>query len=339
MVAANILSGLISPVSLFLINLVTVGILYFGAERMQAGALVSAGGIVACMQYAALMAEGILNASWFLIWLPQMRVSLRRIEEVFALKSVELGSSHRIEGGLRVEHLSFSYAGGTPVLRDISLEANPSETVCIIGGTGAGKTTLLNLLMGFYDFEGKIYIGDREYGTLSKSEIRDHYSIALQKSMIFEGTARSNVVVGNDLATEEEIVRAAKDAEIDETVSAQKEGYDMRLAGLGTNLSGGQKQRFNLARTLLKDAPVYLFDDSFSALDYLTERKVRKALNVRLKEKTRIIVTQRVATAMHCDRIYVLDHGEIVGHGTHGSLMEECALYREIVRSQTGGAV
>lgn len=338
-VSASIFSGIINPLSLFFVNLVTVGILCLGAKRMEMTAIVSAGGIVACMQYVGLMAEGILNVSWLFVMLPQVLVSLKRIDEVFSLPSVELGENGSVEGDLRVEGMTFSYPDGSPVLKDITLSVKKGETVGVIGGTGAGKSSLLSVLMGFYDYEGNIFIGEKEYRSLSKSQIRDHYSIALQKSMIFEGTAKGNITMGNDEATEEEIKRASKDSEIAEFIESQEKGYEMELSAQGKNLSGGQKQRINLARTILKDAPVYLFDDSFSALDFLTESKVRKALNERLKDRSRLIVTQRVATAMHCDKIYVLDEGKIVGEGTHETLLTSCEVYAQIVRSQMGGVV
>lgn len=334
-VEAASISGIVSPLTLLLINLVTVGILFLGAKRMETASLVSAGGIVACMQYVALMADGIMTVSFMFVLFPQIKVSLRRVEEVFALTSVELGESGKLEGDMRVDHLTFAYPSGSPVLKDVSLTVKKGETVGIIGGTGAGKTSLLSVLMGFYDYEGNIYIGEREYRTLSKAQIRDHYSIALQKSMIFEGTARTNISMGRDTATEEEIMQSARDSDI--ATFLEEQGYDMTLSAQGKNLSGGQKQRINLARTILKEASIYLFDDSFSALDFLTESNVRKALNERLANKSRLIVTQRVATAMHCDRIYVLDEGKIVGEGTHESLLSSCEVYAQIVHSQMGG--
>ena len=340
MIRANVTSGLLSPVSLFLINLVTVAILLVGGMRMEGGVPLSAGGVVATMEYAALMADGVLNLAWLLVWIPQLSVSVRRIGEVFDCKGMPLsdGKGKVLKGSVSFSDVSFGYAEGKPVLHHVDLEIAEGEIVAIIGGTGAGKSTVLKLLMGFYDgYTGTIALGGESLRSLSEADIRDNLSIALQKSMIFEGTARSNLTMGSYDATEEQMKKAAEIACIAPFIEGQKEGYDMRLAGQGTNVSGGQKQRISIARTLLKDANVYLFDDSFSALDFLTESEVRRGINRCLKGKTQIVVTQRVSTAMHCDKIFVLNEGCVVGCGAHESLLQECSVYREIYSSQMGG--
>lgn len=338
-VNANVLSGLISPVATLLLNIVTVVILYVGAVRMEITHLLSAGDIIATVEYIAVMAAAVVDASWMLVWVPHIRISLGRVGQVFNLKSMESGapSGQKLSGELTLSGVTFAY-DKKPVLKGIDFAAKEGEIVGVIGGTGSGKTTLVKLMLGFYEnYEGTISLGGKDYKSLPKADVRDNISVALQKSMVFEGTAAENIRMSRENASPEEVSRAAAIAQIDEFFRSQKEGYDYHLAGQGANLSGGQKQRVNIARTILKDASVYIFDDSFSALDFLTESKLRKSLNAELKGKTQIIITQRIATAMHCDRVYVLDRGSVVGAGTHRELMEGCEIYREIYHSQLGG--
>lgn len=339
-VKANIMSGLLNPCCLFLINAVTVAIVAVGAMKMTAQGMLSAGDVVASMQYTALMANGVLNISWLLVWFPELRVSLRRIAEIFSLESAEIGQNgKKRRGRLEVRGLTFSY-GGAPALEGVDFSLDEGEIVGIIGGTGAGKTTLVKLLLGFYEnYEGELFLDGVSYRSADKADLRASIAVALQKSMIFEGTAASNIKMGNAAASDEEMRRAAQIAQIDDFFSAQKDGYDHRLSQMGTNISGGQKQRVNIARTILKDASVYIFDDSFSALDFLTESRLRRALNGYLAGRSQIVITQRISTAMHCDRIYVLDQGKLVGTGTHGQLLSSCPVYREIYDSQLRGGL
>lgn len=338
-VNANVLSGIISPAASFLLNMVTVAIIYVGAVRMQNSAAISAGGIVAVIQYIAIMAGAVISASWMLVWIPHIQVALKRIGEVFAFKGMDKGSASgvKLKGDIKMRNVTFAYEK-KPVLKNINIDVKEGETVGIIGGTGAGKTTLLKLLMGFYScYEGEICLGGENYRKLSQADVRDNMSVALQKSMIFEDTVKENIKMSRPSASDVEIKTAAEIAQIDDFISSQKGGYDYPLAGQGANISGGQKQRINIARTILKDASVYIFDDSFSALDFLTESKLRKALNKKLEGRTQIIITQRIATAMRCDKVYVLDKGELVGAGDHKELIHSCEIYREIYHSQLGG--
>lgn len=338
-VNANVLSGIISPAASFLLNMATVAAIYVGTVRMQNSAAISAGGIVAVIQYISVMAGAVISASWMLVWIPHIQVALKRIGEVFAFKGMEQGSLSgvKLKGDITMNNVTFAYEK-KPVLKNINIDISEGETVGIIGGTGSGKTTLLKLLMGFYsNYDGKISLGGEDYKSLSQADVRDNISVALQKSMIFEDTVKENIKMSNSSATDEEIKAAAEIAQIDDFISSQKEGYDYPLSGQGANISGGQKQRINIARTILKEASVYIFDDSFSALDFLTESKLRKALNKKLEGKTQIIITQRIATAMRCDKVYVLDKGELVGAGVHKELMRSCEIYREIYHSQLGG--
>lgn len=212
------------------------------------------------------------------------------------------------------------------------------KTIAVIGGTGSGKSTLIKLLLDFYPVtDGDISFGNENYSSLGGSDVRANVACAMQKSMIFEGTIRDNVKIAREDATDEEVLSAIEDAQLLDFVKSQKDGLDYFLSQSGANLSGGQKQRVNIARTILKSASVYIFDDSFSALDLLTEKNLRAALNRRLKGKTQIIITQRVSTARKCDYIYVLDDGKLVGGGNHEFLIENCKTYGEIYLSQTGG--
>ena len=210
----------------------------------------------------------------------------------------------------------------------------------IIGGTGSGKTTLVKLLLDFYSSaQGIRTFGGKNYCELTPAIVRDNVSVALQKSMIFEGTVADNVKMGNKDATDEQVREALRIAQMTDFVDGKEEGLNFKLTQSGSNVSGGQKQRINIARAIIKPASVYVFDDSFSALDYLTEANLRKELNKYLAGKTQIIVTQRSATAMRCDKVYIMDNGRIVGVGTHKQLLNSCRTYKEIYDSQMGGGI
>ena len=342
-VTANTVSGLINPIASLLLNAATVAIIYVGALRLQSNSALKAGDILATIQYIALIANAVLMLSWTISFIPHIKVSLKRIGAILDLDSSqgETASGEVLSGEVSFDGVNFAYPNSqVNSLTDISFQANKGEIVGIIGGTGSGKTTLVKLLMGFYKPNcGTQRFGGKSYDELTPATIRDNVAIALQKSMIFEGTIADNVKMGNKSATDEQIDEALNIAQMTEFVSGKDEGINYKLAQSGSNVSGGQKQRINIARTILKPASVYVFDDSFSALDYLTEANLRKALNKYLDGKTQIIITQRAATAMRCDRVYVLDNGRIVGVGTHKELLKSCPTYREIYDSQIGGDV
>lgn len=340
LIKSNVLSGFIDPVCMFLLNMVTVVILYVGSRRIDQGAMLTAGDLVAAVQYIALITNGILALSWTIAWMPHVRVSMRRINEVLKMEGVaQEGWGEKLGGSISLSHVSFTYPDSeVESLHDVSMDIREGEQVAIIGGTGSGKSTVTKLLMAFYRPDsGSICLDGKDYRDISRETVRDNLSVALQKSMIFEGTAGENIRMGRPTATDEEVMEAADIAHIGGFIREQKEGLDYRLAQLGANISGGQKQRFGIARTIIKPASVYIFDDSFSALDYLTESRLRRALNQYLAGKTQIIITQRAATAMRCDHIYVMEQGEVVGFGTHDELMKSCQVYREIYHSQLGG--
>lgn len=340
MIRANVISSLITPVSLLLLNVVTVAVIYVGAIRMQNPAILKAGDIIAIIQYVGIASNGLLAAVWVFAWLPHFKVSARRVNEVLSLKGVPESEckAKYIRGDIRITNLSFTYPHAKlPALTDVNMNIEEGETVAIIGGTGSGKTTLIKLLAGFYEpTEGTILFGGYDYSTLTADDVRSNISVALQKSMIFEGTIKDNVMMSKTDAGDEEVFHALETARMADYVNSHKEGIYYELSQSGANLSGGQKQRINIARTIFKKSSVYVFDDSFSALDFLTESKLRRALSVELKGKTQIIITQRISTAIHSDRIFVMANGKIVGEGSHDDLINTCEIYKEIYASQMG---
>ena len=340
MIRANVLSSLITPVSLLLLNVVTVAVIYVGAIRMQNPAILKAGDIIAIIQYVGIASNGLLAAVWVFAWLPHFKVSARRVNEVLSLKGVPESEDKAkyIRGDIRITNLSFTYPHAKlPALTDVNMNIEEGETVAIIGGTGSGKTTLIKLLAGFYEpTEGTILFGGYDYSALTADDVRSNISVALQKSMIFEGTIKDNVMMSKTDAGDEEVFHALETARMADYVNSHKEGIYYELSQSGANLSGGQKQRINIARTIFKKSSVYVFDDSFSALDFLTESKLRRALSVELKGKTQIIITQRISTAIHSDRIFVMANGKIVGEGSHDDLINTCEIYKEIYASQMG---
>lgn len=342
-VRANTISGLVSPIASLFLNVATVVIIYVGALRVQSNPSLKAGDILATIQYIALIANAVLVLSWTISFIPHIKVSMRRISAILDIKNTESDAvcSEVLEGDVSFDNVSFAYPGSANnALSDISLDISRGEIVGIIGGTGSGKTTLVKLLLDFYSAkEGSRVFGGRNYDELTPAIVRDNVSVALQKSMIFEGTIRDNVKMGNKDATDEQVNEALRIAQMTDFVDGKEEGLDFKLAQSGSNVSGGQKQRINIARAIIKPASLYIFDDSFSALDYLTEANLRKELNKYLDGKTQIIITQRSATAMRCDKVYVMDNGRIVGVGTHKQLLQTCKTYKEIYDSQMGGGI
>jgi len=345
-VKANTISGLVSPIVSLFLNIATVAVIYVGAIRLQSSATLKAGNILATIQYIALIINAIIMLSWTISLIPHVRVSLRRVGEVLDFQNPDEQTpaeqstdGENLSGDVEFCNVGFSYGDAQEaVLSNVDFVAHEGETVGIIGGTGSGKTTLIKLLLGFYPTSsGTRKFGGKDYKELSPATVRDNVSVALQKSMIFEGTIAENVKMGNRDATDEQVAEALEIAQMADFVAEKEDGANYMLTQSGNNVSGGQKQRINIARTILKPASVYVFDDSFSALDYLTEANLRKALNKYLQGKTQIIVTQRAATAMRCDKVYVLEDGKVVGVGTHKQLMNTCETYKEIYQSQMGG--
>lgn len=338
-VRANTVSGIVSPIASLILNVATVGIIYVGALRLPNSDTLKAADILATIQYVALIANAVLTLSWTISFVPHVKVSMRRISSVLDLTAdSDLSDGSVLDGSVTFQNVNFAYPDASAnSLTDFSAEVANGEIVGIIGGTGSGKSTLVKLLMNFYPCEGVRTMGGKNYREMTAATVRDNVSVALQKSMIFEGTIAENVKMGNKNASDEQVWEVLKIAQMEDFVKSKEEGLQFNLTQSGSNLSGGQKQRINIARTIIKPASVYVFDDSFSALDYLTEANLRKQLNKYLQGKTQIIVTQRAATAMRCDKVYVLDGGKVVGCDTHDQLLKNCPTYKEIVDSQLGG--
>ena len=343
MIRANTRGGMVDPFAMLLLNLATVLVVYFGGMRAMTGSGISTGGIIAVLQYIGMISNALITISWTLAWLPKVKVSAHRLNEIHSSPDEEIipEGEGKIANGFDIEikNLSFRYPNSTKnVLENLSLSIKQGEHIALIGGTGSGKSTLIKLLAGLFEpSEGEIIIGGASYKDMRKVDVRSHFSVALQKAQIFEGTVRDNIKMGKPDATDDEIYEVLRLSKMAEFVDSHKEGLDYILVGSGQNISGGQRQRLNMARTVIKIADVYIFDDSFSALDFLTESEIKENYAVLLREKSRIVATQRISTAMSADRIYVLDKGCVIGVGTHSELLSSCPIYREIADSQLGG--
>ena len=334
--------SIIDPLAAFVLNFAALLIVYLGGVRMERGSGLSAGDIFAMVQYVGIMLGAIISVSFAIVMLPHARVAAKRLSQVTESTGLEDERPARgleFSGAIDLDHVSFTYPGSPePALTDVDLHIKAGEWVSVIGGTGSGKTTLTELLLAFRrPTEGTLRFDQYDAAELSPKDIRANISCSLQKSMLYAGTVAENLRMGKPDASDEELWAALELAQIADFIREQPDGLDFRLEPAATNVSGGQKQRIAIARALLKEAPIYIFDDSFSALDFITEARVRKAMNEKLAGRTRIVITQRVVSAMHCDRIFVLSDGAVVGAGTHAELLESCPIYREIYLSQTGG--
>jgi ATP-binding cassette subfamily B protein len=342
LIRANVSMAVIDPAAVFVLNVVALLVVLLGGIRMERGTGLTAGDIFAMIQYIGIILGAIVSVSYDIVMLPHVRVAVRRLSQVTESTGLEDDRPARglaFSGEISLDHVSFTYPGSSlPALSDVDLKIGAGEWVSVIGGTGSGKTTLTELLLAFRTpTGGTLRFDGQDSAEISAKDIRANISCALQKSMLYAGTVAENLRMGKPEATDEELWEVLELAQIADFLREKPEGLNFKLEQAGTNISGGQKQRLAIARALLKDAPIYIFDDSFSALDFLTEAKVRKALNERLAGKTRIVITQRVVSAMHSDRIFVLADGVIAGAGTHAELLENCEIYREIYISQTGG--
>ena len=342
LIRANVSMAVIDPAAVFVLNVVALLVVLLGGIRMERGTGLTAGDIFAMIQYIGIILGAIVSVSYDIVMLPHVRVAVRRLSQVTESTGLEDDRPARglaFSGEISLDHVSFTYPGSSlPALSDVDLKIGAGEWVSVIGGTGSGKTTLTELLLAFRTpTGGTLRFDGQDSAEIPAKDIRANISCALQKSMLYAGTVAENLRMGKPEATDEELWEVLELAQIADFLREKPEGLNFKLEQAGTNISGGQKQRLAIARALLKDAPIYIFDDSFSALDFLTEAKVRKALNERLAGKTRIVITQRVVSAMHSDRIFVLADGVIAGAGTHAELLENCEIYREIYISQTGG--
>ena len=359
-IRANVRMAIIDPMAAFALNTAALVIVYLGGVRMERGSGLTPGDVFAMIQYINIILGAIVSVSFAIVMLPHVRVAAKRLSQVTESTGMEddrPAENIRFSGAIDLENVGYTYPGSAlPALSSVNLHVRPGEWVSVIGGTGSGKSTLAELLLAFRPpTEGSLRFGTvgaaigrpleagapelRDVNDISPKDVRGNISCALQKSMLYAGTVAENLRMGKPDAGDEELWAALELAQIADFLREKPEGLNFKLEPAATNISGGQKQRLAIARAILKDAPIYVFDDSFSALDFLTEAKVRKALNEKLAGRTRIVITQRVVSAMHCDRIFVLADGALVGAGTHAELLESCSIYREIYLSQTGGGV
>ena len=335
-ITANRLSGLINPIITVVFSLATVAIIAVSADRISYQSALNAGDIISSIQYISLISSGLLMLSWSLSWLPHVAVSARRIGDIFAFNENKSDENEELlTGDINIKDLTFTYPeAGAPTLKNINFSIKQGQKVAIIGGTGSGKSTLIKLLLNFYQPDsGTINFGGTLYTKTNFKQVRKSVSVALQKAMIFQGTLLDNITCFSNEYNEEKVKEVVSVAQLDQFL-VEKGGLSFELKQLGTNVSGGQKQRINIARTIIKDSSLYIFDDSFSALDFLTESQLRSRLREYLKGKSQLIITQRISTAMHCDSIYVMDRGEIIAFGSHEELLKNCEVYQEIAMSQ-----
>lgn len=334
--------ALMMPILNVVLNFTLVGVIWYGSSLIEIRGL-EVGELMAFIQYVSQIMFSLIMVSMIFVMLPRASASAERINEVLDMESDIIDGSKSIEdnsirGELRLDDVAFKYQdASTPAVEDIAFATKMGETTAIIGGTGSGKTTILNLLMRFYDpTGGRILINGADIKTIHQEELRSRFGLVSQKAVLFTGTIRENITFGKEDATDEEIVESLKIAQAWDFVSEKEEGLDYVLAQGGRNLSGGQKQRLAIARALVRKPEFYLFDDSFSALDFSTDKRLRDALKPYTADSAVIVVAQRVSTIKDAENIIVLDNGRISGQGTHRELIESCQVYREIVLSQLG---
>ncbi|GKV66972.1 MULTISPECIES: ABC transporter ATP-binding protein [unclassified Sporosarcina] len=335
----NRVMAFLMPVMMLIMNLTVVGIIWFGGIRIDNGSM-QIGDLMAYIQYVMLIMSSLVMASVMFIMIPRAAVSANRINEVLEMQPTFLDEgtdkADKEPGSLEFEHVSFGYPGAEELaLEDINFKTKAGEVTAIIGGTGAGKTTLVNLIPRFYEAtSGTIRINGVDIRKSSQEEIRSKIGFVPQKALLFSGTIAENIRYGKPDATSNEIEYAAEVAQAKDFVERMPDGFNSVISQGGSNLSGGQKQRLSIARALVRKPDIYVFDDSFSALDYKTDARLRAALHEETEEATVVIVAQRVSSVMDADRIIVLDHGKMAGIGTHEELLETNAVYQEIVESQ-----
>jgi ATP-binding cassette subfamily B multidrug efflux pump len=329
------------PAMMLVMNLLTILIVWVGSKQVS-NLKMDVGDMMAYMQYAMQIMQAFLMMSMMFIMLPRAAVSANRINEVLETeasivdKETPVTYSDIFDATVEFRDVSFRYPGGQGnVLEHISFIAKPGETTAFIGATGSGKTTLVSLIPRFYDVtQGQILIDGTDIRDVPMHELRERIGYVPQKSILFSGTVESNLYYADKNSTQENIERAADIAQATEFITSKPTGYKTPIAQGGTNVSGGQKQRLSIARALVKNAPINIFDDSFSALDLKTDAALRARLKQETGDSTVLLVAQRVSTIMNAEQIIVLDNGQIVGRGTHETLLETCPIYQEIASSQ-----
>jgi ATP-binding cassette, subfamily B, multidrug efflux pump len=339
-ITVNRIVATLFPIMLLVLNLSTIAIVWFGSVRIDRGEM-QVGALIAFMQYALQILFAMLMLSLMFVFLPRAAASADRINAVLDM-APEIRDAERVvpagelRGYVQFDDVTFSYPGAEePALAHISFAARPGQVTAIIGGTGAGKSSLVGLIPRFYDVQsGRVLVDGVDVRELAQHDLRARIGYVPQQAVLFSGTVAGNIRFGTESATDEQVRHAAEIAQATEFVDGMDAGFESAIAQGGTNVSGGQKQRLSIARALARRPEIYVFDDSFSALDYATDARLRAALKRETGDATVFIVAQRVSTIMDADQILVLDQGRLVGSGTHRELMESSPVYREIVLSQ-----
>jgi len=339
-IKVNRIMAFLMPSVMLIMNLASTAILWFGIIRINNGDM-SMGSLIAFTQYAFQILFSVVMVSMMFIMIPRASAAAVRINEVLDTvpeinDQEQLKIADKSRGFVEFRDVAFSYRGAEqPAISNITFIAKPGEVTAIIGGTGSGKSSLINLIPRFYDVDsGSVLVDGVDVREMSQEALRAKIGFVPQMTVLFSGTITDNIKYGKDDATDEEVRHAAKIAQAMEFISGMKDGFASIISQGGTNVSGGQKQRLSIARALVRKPEIYIFDDSFSALDFKTDARLRAALKKEITESTLFIISQRVSTIMDADRIIVLDNGEIAGMGTHKELLNTCEVYHEIVSSQ-----
>ncbi|WP_240377070.1 ABC transporter ATP-binding protein [Bacillus piscicola] len=340
-IKVNKIMAFMMPTMMLVMNLTIVAVIWFGGIRIDHGNM-QIGDLMAFIQYVMQIMFALAMASMLFVVIPRAAVSANRIKEVLELEPTiidnGLEKAEKEKGTLEFDHVTFHYPEAEePALTDVHFYSRPGEVTAIIGGTGSGKTTLVNLIPRFFDVsKGAIRVNGVDIRNVPQEEVRAHLGLVPQKAFLFSGTIADNIRYGKEDATMEDIQHAARIAQADDFIQNTEHGYESLIDQGGSNLSGGQKQRLAIARALVRKPDVYLFDDSFSALDYKTDASLRQALKEEVTQASIVIVAQRVSTVMDADRIIVLDEGHVAGVSTHEQLLKDNEVYQEIVKSQLG---
>lgn len=339
-IKVNRIVAILMPAMMLVLNFATIAIIWFGSIRIDRGEM-QVGSMIAFLQYATQILFALLMVSMLFVMLPRAAASADRINEVLDMEpEIKDPLTPKIadaqHGYVEFDDVTFSYPGAEePALANVSFRANPGEVTAIIGGTGSGKSTLVNLIPRFYDIDsGSIRVDGVDVREVAQAQLRAKIGFVPQRAVLFAGSVADNIRYGREDASPDALVHAATVAQANDFISEMQNGYDSIIAQSGNNVSGGQKQRLSIARALVRQPEIYVFDDSFSALDFKTDSKLRAALKPEIVDSTVFIVAQRVSTVMDADQIIVLEEGHVAGIGDHRTLMATCEAYREIVVSQ-----
>ena len=336
---ANRLMGALMPLMMLILNLSIIAVIWFGGIRINDGDLM-VGDLMAFIQYLTQVMFSLLMLTMMFVLIPRAQASAVRINEVLEMESPiqepKEAIQPQLKGYVEFKNVSFGYEGAEEyAISNISFVAKPGEVTAIIGGTGSGKSSILNMIPRFYDAaKGEVLVDGVNVRDMNQQELRSKIGYVPQKAVLFTGTIRDNILYGKEDATDEEVRHALEIAQATDFVSKMKEGIESPISQGGTNVSGGQKQRLSIARAIVRKPEIYLFDDSFSALDFKTDAQLRAALKKETQDSTVIIVAQRVSTVMDATRILVMDEGHVVGMGTHEELLQTNEIYQQIVESQ-----